>query len=283
MHPDGITILYGQGGVGKGWVACYAITALVAEGYFPCVLDFEGYRYEWLQRLYWMGIREDDGVGYLNVDTNLTREVAGEIAEALDAGYTHVILDSVSMAKKMSRESDSGGWDVAVDMFRAIKLLERPTLALAHQAKRSTGPIGSVQYTNQARLVWQVTQPSNLLVEARMEKVNDRPRQGKPLTFSWVPGPDGSTDFVRGGQARSDRREAQEESTGNAILRILKAVDRSMDREQMQTALSEEGREVDIVKVGSLMRELHHKGRLTRVDRGRYAFPVPQEAIDEKA
>lgn len=284
MHPQGITLIYGQGGIGKGWIACYAIRALVEEGYHPCILDFEGFRWEWLTRLYWMGIRHEDGVGYLTVDGHMSRELSDEVGFALEAeGYTHVILDSVSAARKAAREADSGGGDAAMDLFRSVNHMGKPALMLAHEAKRSAGPIGSVQYTNQSRLVWHATSPSNLSVELAMEKVNDRPHAGKSLTFSWVILPDGATDFVRGGMTRQPEKAQQEESTTHAILRILKAVDRSMDREQMQKALYDEGREIDVVKVGNIMRLLLREGKVTRVDRGRYAFPVPQEPLDDKA
>jgi hypothetical protein len=276
MHPEGITIVYGRGGIGKGWIACYAIRALVEEGLRPCVLDFEGFSYEWMQRVYWMGIRETDGVGYIYVDTPLSMPVSNELGYVLETGgYTHVILDSVSMARKIAKDNDSGGADAASELFRAVGRMGKPALMLAHEAKRSAGPIGSVQYTNLSRLVWHASQSDKAVVQIEMEKANDRPRVGDML-FRWVSLPEGA-DFVRAGVAKMPEKEAAEESLSVSIVRILKYEERSLDREQMQRLLADEGREVDLVKVGTLMRKLYMTGRLVRVDRGRYAFPQAEQ------
>lgn len=278
MHPHSTTVIYGHGGVGKGWVAAYAFRALQAEGHNPVIFDMEGVEWEWDERLTGMGCVVLDA--YLSIPAPLTVAYAIEVAElAQEYGWTHGILDSASVAKGKTRDADSGGQDAAVALFQNIQLFGIPTLLLAHEAKKGEGPIGSVQYTAQARLVWHATAPTSLTTELRMTKVNDRPLESKSLTFTRHVLPGGVVDIVRDLGAIRKPADAEKESASAAILRLMRERDRSLDAMEIQRFLSDLGYEVPLTSLRVILSRFVRDGKLIRPQVGRYAWPVPQDGI----
>src|SRR4051812_118896 len=51
LDPEGHTILYGPGGVGKGALTCWWIVRLVTDGHRVLILDWEGHATEWARRI----------------------------------------------------------------------------------------------------------------------------------------------------------------------------------------------------------------------------------------
>ena len=58
LTPEGATIVYGKGGVGKGVLTCYLIKRLEEGGHIVLVVDFEGHEREWGSRLRGLGLTD---------------------------------------------------------------------------------------------------------------------------------------------------------------------------------------------------------------------------------
>lgn len=281
MHPSGITTLYGESNVGKGWVACWAIRELLDEGYLPGILDYEMVPWEWMSRLYGMGIRPSHGVRLYHVDTALTEKLVESLAEALGM-TTHLIVDSASAARAMVRDSDAGGQDAAMSIFRALKDLGIPCLLLAHRAKAGgAGPLGSVQYRNQSSMVLRAEAEGAMATKVWVDDVNDRPRPTTPMVFTRVPTEGGYADVMRDYHAPVTQ-EVVAETLEAAILKTMDRLDRSLAADDVWRELGRDdwrnaaGEAPAPDVVAATMRKLTTKGRLIKVGRGRYATPVDQ-------
>ena len=280
MHPNNTTLLYGDSGVGKGWVACWIVRELVREGYNPVILDFENVKYEWMYRLYGMGIRPRDGVEWVRVDQSLSMEAARELAWLLfELGSTHVILDSASVARARVGNNDAGGQDATVRLFRAINALDLPTLVLAHRGKDgSKSPIGSMQFLAQARLVWRA-EAEGLNTTLYMDMVNDRFKDEHPRPFTRVLLPDGYTDVVE----REDislPRQHNPDSLQERCVDLLRSVNRSMTPSEVQRALPKDGEGYDsLTVITATLTRLVKQGRLIKPKRGYYAYVLPQQFL----
>lgn len=216
LHPEGTTILYGKGGVGKGITACWFAVQLARAGHRVLIVDYENHEREWGQRLESMGYTPndlDEEIQYVSpYDAKWTfkkgpllkvADIMHEEAERMRA--TYVIVDSYSTA---TTTSDSlGGQEAAMEMASALVALRRPSLVLAHvaggQSKHPDRPFGSVFVHNiVARWTWSVEEESNIeadpmrfppephivTLEFRNQKHNDGPRQrDRHVQFSFMP------------------------------------------------------------------------------------------------
>lgn len=267
MHPLGITMLYGSPGIGKGWVACHVIRSLQEEEYKPLILDFEGVTYEWRQRLWGMGIEQ---IPYYDSSGPLTARMAANIREAmLDVGVTHVFVDSASAAKTLTAEGDAGGQDVTMTLFRTLKLLGTPIFMIGHQGKTGAGPIGSIHFMSQSRLVWHAIGIANG-TELEMVKANDRMKMGEKIVFTRVPGIEGRVNVVRGWTLPD---EPEPESLTDAIIRIVYASSKSMSPSDVQIVVTHEGVLASVASVTTIMGRLVKDGRLEKAYRGYYRKP----------
>ena len=270
MHPIGTTLLYGPGGIGKGWVACYLIRALHEEEYNPLILDFEGVRHEWMMRLNWMGV---ETVPYHAAEGPLTPSMVVGIRDVIeDRRITHIVIDSASAAKQRTAEADSGGQDVTIGMFRLLRSLTVPVFMIAHEGKTGTTPIGSTHFTTQSRLVWRAAGVANG-TELRMTKVNDRELDEQPAIFTRVRRPDGIINVIRG-WLLPEKPETKIENLADAVMRVMVDEKRSMSAEAIQKILVIEGREVTLSSIATMMRKLLMQGRLQRIGRGKYSVKV---------
>ncbi len=192
IHPDAeVTILYGHGNGGKGLVACATIRTFVAEEKTVLILDFERHSQEWTERL--PGI--DNSVYYLDpVDDIFT--IAKYVDEFIEAyGVNVLIIDSASRCAPdpMRGQTDS---HVARRTVARLCAFGIPTLLIAHVPKRKEdvepvhvpNPIGSVQWTDQARCTWSLIPLPAADGFSRMEvkcfKLNDR-EQPKSRVYIW--------------------------------------------------------------------------------------------------
>lgn len=270
MHPESITTLYGAGGIGKGWVAAWVYRELVNEGYNPLILDFEGVIGEWWRRLRWMGFREP--IQYYEAERRLTVPMAGDIVETVrQEAITHIILDSASTARSRPTDNDSGGGDATVDMFKGMKSFGCPVLLLAHEPKNGEGPIGSIHFQSQSRLMWRARAVPNG-TELRMTKANDVVMSDTPLTFYRVPTPDGGVDVVR---EWAGAAKVEAETLPSAIMRVMRERDRLMSPTDVQVILTREGMTVSLPLVTTTMGKLLAAKKLARPERGRYNLPTP--------
>jgi hypothetical protein len=181
MVPEGVTVLYGPGDVGKGHVACEAIRHLSAVG--PVlILDYETHPSEWRRRLGMMVPRKQLArVAYMVPELQLPKEAATVRDEVARIGAIAVVLDSYQAATPDGRVHNEQA-DVPREMFRALARVGVPALVLAHVTKSGGEhppyPYGSVFVHNYARMTWSAGKLSQedepLRVELRCRKSNDR-------------------------------------------------------------------------------------------------------------
>ena len=196
MVPEGVTVLYGPGDVGKGHVACEAIRHLVPLG--PVlILDYETHPSEWRKRLGMMIPNQLDKVAHMVPAKSLPKDVEAIRGVVKETGAVAIILDSYQAATPDGRVHAEQA-DVPREMFRALALLEVPTLVLAHVTKSGGDhqpyPYGSVFVHNYARMTWSAGKLSQedepLRVELRNRKSNDRPPE-VPRVYEFLYGASG--------------------------------------------------------------------------------------------
>lgn len=173
IASSGVTVLYGEGGVGKSTMAV-AMGLAVASGQplwgtFPTMtgnvlyVDYEDeddIHYERLDALLkGFGMKRTD-VGHDITHVPLVSKVAQAQHDLRRVVMEHeaklVILDSIGLA----RGGDAMGADDTIRLFRALRGLGAPVLALDHitkedkRGKKIITPYGSVYTINTARLLW---------------------------------------------------------------------------------------------------------------------------------
>ena len=204
LTPEGATVLYGRGGVGKGLIACHFIQKLVESSHIVLLIDYEGHEREWGSRLRGLGMTDPQlrRVHYRapfgpewTAETGSLSAVADRLREEayrLDA--TVSVVDSYSLAT--SSGDQLGGEASAKEYFSALQRIGLPSLTLAHVTGASerfpAKPFGSVFVHNLARETWAVesTRESNdseaealhlehtISLELRNMKQNTRQRVG---------------------------------------------------------------------------------------------------------
>jgi hypothetical protein len=171
LSPEGMTVIYGPGGVGKGLMVTYLVLRIIrTHGIRVSILDFESHPFEWGRRAKAMGYteREMGMVEYYTPHggdywpfpkTGPIDKVAGLLREGFDErDVRYVAVDSFSAAT--SGAEAMGGQVDAVNFFEGMRMLNRPGLAIAHVAsgglKWPSKPYGSIHIHNQARETWAV-------------------------------------------------------------------------------------------------------------------------------
>lgn len=217
LTPEGVTVIYGPGGVGKGYVAVYLTLQIVrTSGKRVTIIDFENHPREWGRRAHAMGFDapEMEMVRYLSPFSPLWTAPRGtfrEIVETLKADIDepeyradYLVVDSYSTAT--ATEEGLGGLKAAQEFFLALAQLGRAAAVIAHVAggmeKWPAKPFGSVFVHNLARETWAVEQHGErsdetsededrapMELELRQRKSNSGQRS-KPqfLTFTFADG-----------------------------------------------------------------------------------------------
>ena len=154
VAPEGTTILYGDGGDGKGWIAASAIRDLIDRHKIKtAILDFENHPTEWAYRLDKLGVRLNEVV-YIQPSGTMVHWADARAAAMLhEAGIGFLVVDSATYA---SNPEDPYSPQTAMNYKQArLRLGNLPTLLLAHTSKSSSSSIyGSVFWRNEARLTW---------------------------------------------------------------------------------------------------------------------------------
>jgi hypothetical protein len=198
---EGVTILYGPGGVGKGMLSVYWAKRLTQLGLTVMVLDFENHETEWAHRSRQMGFTEEQlsRVHYRAPFSGEWTAPSGSLADVAqfvrmdceDRNVDCLIIDSYAAAT--STGDALGGKEPADEFFAAIRHIDRPALVIAHVAGSSQRfpdkPFGSVFVRNYARTTWAVEsgpdlpdipfdpdtnrlQPTVMTLELRQTKLN---------------------------------------------------------------------------------------------------------------
>lgn len=205
LTPEGPTVLYGPGAVGKGITSCWLMLRLLRAGHVVMVLDFEGHEREWGSRLRGLGATDDElarihyrapfGDDWTAATGSLARVVDLVRADAAAVEASYLVVDSYSVA---TSEGDTlGGQEAAREYFTALARIGLPSLTIAHvrgdAARFPARPFGSVFVHNLARETWAAEQlgrdeeeeagdlalfgPTSVQLELRNRKASSRASQ----------------------------------------------------------------------------------------------------------
>ena len=186
LDPEGHTILYGTGGIGKGALASWWITRLVAEGQRVLILDYEGHPTEWARRIASLDPAATAGVSHLTPAGSL-RDVAESIRHEADAlEITYVIVDSAVMASG----DDPMKPDAARSYGEGVIRLGRPVLTLAHVTKFDDAryPFGSIFWHNLARTTWSLTADGDKALLSHRKHNNYAAMARQSIVMTWTDG-----------------------------------------------------------------------------------------------
>ncbi len=175
LSPHGTTVLYGDGGDGKGWVAARLAAQLSRK---VAILDFEMQPSEWAYRLSKFGVTLDD-VLYFSPPTTMDRWATEESARMLRTeGVEYLIVDSAMYASDVEDPYSPNG---ALAYGRARRRLNNlPALLLAHTTGGADKVFGSVFWRNESRIVWRLNKDAL----TRQRHLSCRKANG----YSWLEG-----------------------------------------------------------------------------------------------
>jgi hypothetical protein len=157
---DEVTVWFGDGGVGKSYLALYAAGSLAAQGFRVLYADWEmsrgrhGHR---LKELFGFGLAQvPDGVFYVSCESPLVQLGQDLIHQIAKHRIDFVIVDSVARACHGDAERN----EVATTYLGTARGLGVGSLHIAHVTKSTAQtadkPFGSVFWHNGARETWSV-------------------------------------------------------------------------------------------------------------------------------
>jgi hypothetical protein len=181
FEPDGQTMLYGHGGLGKGATAAYAIGELQKNGIKTLIYDAENRPKEWARRCEGLGI-DRTRVAYVQ-PRDLPRTLLGQplwiivphlgkLAQHAGAGV--LLVDSILAGMNVGEERLKSDAQAPYLYVAALDTIGLPAVSIAH-TPRSTpegDPYGSVSWVNAMRLTWLGT-----VAEGEGHRVRWRPRK----------------------------------------------------------------------------------------------------------
>jgi hypothetical protein len=207
IDPEGHTILFGTGDVGKGSLATSWVARLVDEGFHKpwhggqpqpigqvLILDYENHPREWARRflslskttnrdmrVFWAGPLRPDfpkrGAIWNHAET--VRKIV------TNYGIELVVVDSIVPA--------CGGADVMepgapARYAGAIQAFGAPVLSIGHVTKADDAryPFGSIFWHNLARVSWSLTRAAGGRLELVNRKSNNYAKQGRfEVVITW--------------------------------------------------------------------------------------------------
>jgi hypothetical protein len=163
LEPDGPTLPYGTGGVGKGSTVAYLMRDQVDLGMRPMVYDAENRPREWARRTSGLGVDRSEIV-YLQpaeLPASLVGRPLWDIVPHLGAvarasGADYLFIDSILAAMNTAEESLKSDAGAPYRVVAALDALGIPCAAIGHTTKGSPegDPFGSVSWVNAFRLTW---------------------------------------------------------------------------------------------------------------------------------
>jgi hypothetical protein len=189
LDPEGHTILFGTGGVGKGALACWWIAELVRSGSGVLVVDYEAHPAEWSRRIASLApdVHASGRVRHIGPRTPLRAcaEAVADEARAFDLSV--VVVDSAVMACG----SDPLKPEVAGEYAAAVMRLGLPVLSLAHVTKADDMryPFGSIFWHNLARTTWGLQADQSGAIVLSHRKHNNYASLGRfTVNSTWLDG-----------------------------------------------------------------------------------------------
>jgi len=178
IDPEGHTIVYGQGDVGKGVLASYVIARLTRLGHRVVIADFEDHPNEWRRRI--EGFGGDFSLVAIVHPTKPLWDVADDLRAIRRAfGAEFVVIDSISTAT--SGQENPYSPDTPVKYHEALRRVGGHALSLAHVTKANPNPeypFGAIGWHHQARTTWSLADVDGKKV-LEHRKQGNRAWQGK--------------------------------------------------------------------------------------------------------
>lgn len=296
---DATSVLFGDGGQGKSWIALSVAVALATGKSLPCGLrptrtcptlyvDWEGNEADSADRLRAVvtGLGAENYAGeihYRRMTRGLTEDANFLRSEIARLGIGLVIVDSLGAACGAEPE----GADAAVRTMNTLRSFSPATsLVIAHVSKASADqrgaarPYGSVYVQNLARSVWEVkkSDDEDSLTVGLYHRKTNRGKLASPFGLSLqFEGPEDSPSAVRirAQDIGESRTLLEKTSLATQLLKLLRHG--AMDTEELA---EETGGSEDAVRV--TLNRLRDKGgkviSLPLTDgqkRKRWALPHP--------
>jgi len=182
--PVDHTVLFGDGGTGKGIVVAYDVARLTREGETVLIIDYERHAdTEWRPRIEAAG-GELDRVFIVQPDGPIW-DVADEIVDGIaELSVTWAVLDSVAYACVGMEPEKS---ITAIRYSMAIARFPVPIISLAHTTKVDADPkhpFGSAFWSNGARITIGMSAPDEHTRLLKNRKTNQRAAFA-PIEVDW--------------------------------------------------------------------------------------------------
>lgn len=148
-----INTFFGLGGSMKTMMAMYFASQLSEKGVCSLMVDYENDISTWKDRLNKMSGDKQDNLFYYDSQHIPLAEQVDKLKEVIKRrNIKLVIVDSASMSSGDSTTDEKA----AIRLIGALKMLRVTVVLIAHQRKNDGDktPIGSIQYENQSRNVW---------------------------------------------------------------------------------------------------------------------------------
>ena len=179
LTPNGITIIYGPGGVGKGLFTVYLMMQLIRQGKKTLIVDFESHEQEWGDRKKRLGLTDEESKNlfYLapfsedwNGERGTFAQMHLDIKQVCEDNNIDVILVD-SYIPATDGDESMGGQKGAKDFFEALRIIGKPGCVIAHVTKDGGRfpqyPYGSVYVNNFARETWAMEAAETEIVDIK--------------------------------------------------------------------------------------------------------------------
>lgn len=196
LDPDDYSVLFGDGGTGKGVVAAWWASQLTRDGWVVVLLDYEqNTRLEWVPRVTRFGgdlsrLLVVQPTGAIWDHAERVRDVVARAEDAHPGSPVYLVVDSIGYAIGDAKLEDSS---TATRYKKALNVIGRPALSLAHTTKANADPrhpFGSVFWSNNVRHTMSVSRKSDADDAPRMLRNKKANRRGEfeavEIDWSWV-------------------------------------------------------------------------------------------------
>lgn len=157
IQEDQINTFFGMGSSGKTMISIYLSTLIAKNSLNSMLIDYENDIHSWIDKVRKIvGKNSQDNFIYFDSEQIPLAEQVEKIKEVIKRrNIKLVIVDSASMASGDSTSDEKSG----LRLMSALKMLKTTVVLIAHQRKNDgdKSPIGSIQYENQSRNVWNFT------------------------------------------------------------------------------------------------------------------------------
>ena len=285
------TIIYGQGGIGKSWLAVY-LCALVDGGLTASGLSADAGKslyVDWeddhdiLDDRAWAikrGEPEIDdawGLNYLAAQgplvdwiDDLTNHVAREVCDM-------VVIDNVGLALG----GDANDAETVLEFFRALRQLDVTILLIDHMTKgpdsKDRGAFGSVYKRNSARSLWEMRQSENgEMTMGLYHRKSNNSRLSPPVGLSLNIIEDDDYTIQAASFRRCDVADLPDDLAGG--MTMPQRITATLSRGQLPVeTIHESLGDTPPASVNAILSRMVKRGRLLRPEKGMYQLAY-QEA-----